>query len=82
MSAWFRYKYPHLTIGAIASSAVILAIEDYKDFDEQMYSSSVLSGDFCSKAINDSNSWVEQKLLSSEGEAFKKQFEGGDKLNN
>jgi hypothetical protein len=26
LSAWFRYKYPHLTIGAIASSAVIQAI--------------------------------------------------------
>jgi hypothetical protein len=26
LSAWFRYKYSHLTIGAIASSAVINAI--------------------------------------------------------
>jgi hypothetical protein len=26
MSAWFRYKYPHMTVGAIASSAVILAV--------------------------------------------------------
>ena len=26
LSAWFRYKYPHLTVGAIASSAVIEAI--------------------------------------------------------
>jgi len=30
LSAWYRYKYPHLTIGSIASSAVILAIEDFK----------------------------------------------------
>lgn len=26
LSAWFRYKYPHLTVGSIASSAVIEAI--------------------------------------------------------
>ena len=26
MSAWFRAKYPHLTIGAIGSSGVVLAV--------------------------------------------------------
>ena len=30
LSAWYRYKYPHLTIGAVASSAVINAIVDFK----------------------------------------------------
>lgn len=59
MSAWFRYKYPHLTIGAIASSAVVQAIEDFKDFDEQMYLSVNKSGDYCWHAINNSNAKVE-----------------------
>lgn len=33
MSAWFRSKYPHLTVGAIGSSGVVLAVEDFKAFD-------------------------------------------------
>jgi hypothetical protein len=33
MAAWFRIKYPHLTIGSISSSGVVLAVEDYKMFD-------------------------------------------------
>lgn len=80
LAAWFRYKYPHLTIGSIASSAVVLAIEDYKNFDEQMYLSSVLSGDFCVQAINASNTKVEQILKSSDRDTFKAQFKGADKL--
>ena len=47
-----------MTIGSIASSAVVEAIEDFKDFDEQMYMSSSLSGEACMKAINDSNTMV------------------------
>ena len=51
LSAWFRSKYPHLTIGAISSSGVILAVEDFRDFDEQIYTSSRKSGEFCPDAI-------------------------------
>ena len=47
LSAWFRSKYPHLTIGSISSSGVVLAIEDFKMFDEQIYISAEKSGDFC-----------------------------------
>jgi hypothetical protein len=80
MSAWFRYKYPHLTIGAIASSAVVQAIEDFKDFDEQMYLSANKSGDWCWQAINNSNIKVESILASGQGAAFKKQFDGAENL--
>lgn len=52
LSAWLRYKYPHLVIGAIASSAVVLAIEDFQDFDEQIYQSSEKSSPLCSSALN------------------------------
>lgn len=44
MAAWFRNKYPHLTIGSIASSGVVLAVEDFKMFDEQIYLSANKSG--------------------------------------
>ena len=58
LSAWFRYKYPHLTIGAIASSAVVQSIEDFTMFDEQMYLSANKSGNYCWNAINDSSYFV------------------------
>jgi hypothetical protein len=44
LSAWFRSKFPHLTIGAISSSGVVLAVENFRDFDEQIYTSAMKSG--------------------------------------
>ena len=80
LSAWFRYKYPHLTIGAIASSAVVQAIEDFKDSDEQIYLSANKSGEYCWQAINNSNNKIESILSSSQNLTFKQQFKGGQNL--
>jgi esterase/lipase superfamily enzyme len=71
MSAWFRYKYPHLTVGAIASSAVVEAIENFQAYDEQVYLSTNKSGDYCWTAVNDSVANVEKILNSDEAQAFR-----------
>ena len=74
VSAWYRYKYPHLTIGSIASSAVVNAFAYYPEFDEQMFLSANKSGDYCWKAINDTTAYVEQLLSTSKRGDFIKQF--------
>ena len=80
LSAWYRLKFPHLTIGSIASSAVINAIADFKNFDEQMFLSTNKSGHFCWQALNNSNAKVESILKSGEAASFKAQFEGASLL--
>ena len=47
MSAWFRYKYPHIALGSLASSAVVEAIADYSAYDNHVYDMLKLSGDGC-----------------------------------
>lgn len=62
MAAWFRSKYPHLTIGSVSSSGVILAVEDFRMFDEQIYISSVKSGNFCPEIIKNVSDYVENQV--------------------
>ena len=36
MSAWFRFKYPHLVAGSISSSGVVNAIDDFYNYERQV----------------------------------------------
>jgi hypothetical protein len=74
MSAWFRSKYPHLTAGAIGSSGVVLAVEDFKAFDEQIYQSALKSGPECVAALQDANKYVEGIINSADRASFQAQF--------
>lgn len=70
MSAWFRNRYPHVAMASWASSGVVQPINDFWQFDEQVYLSSVKSGDWCPAAIQRSTAYVdEQTKLYNEGKA-------------
>ncbi|XP_043714002.1 probable serine protease EDA2 [Telopea speciosissima] len=70
LSAWFRLKFPHLTCGSLASSAVVLAVYNFTDFDKQIGES---AGADCKAALQEVTKLVDEKLVS-EGKAVKTLF--------
>ncbi|KAH9318435.1 hypothetical protein KI387_020204, partial [Taxus chinensis] len=77
LSAWFRLKFPHLTCGSLASSAVVLAVYNYTDFDKQIGES---AGPSCKGALQEVTRLAEQGL-SSDAKSVKSLF-GAEKLKN
>ncbi|KAK2979774.1 hypothetical protein RJ640_016306 [Escallonia rubra] len=75
LSAWFRLKFPHLTCGSLASSAVVLAVYNFTQFDQQIGES---AGPECKAVLQEVTKLVEQRL-ASDGKALKKLF-GADEL--
>ncbi|XP_058098737.1 probable serine protease EDA2 isoform X2 [Magnolia sinica] len=70
LSAWFRLKFPHLTCGSLASSAVVLAIYNFTEFDKQVGES---AGPECKAVLQEITGLVEEQLLSN-GKALKSLF--------
>jgi len=52
LSAWMRYKYPHLVAGSLSSSGVVNAILDFKEFDNQIKIAVNKSGPECEAIIH------------------------------
>ncbi|KAJ4963187.1 hypothetical protein NE237_023126 [Protea cynaroides] len=70
LSAWFRLKFPHLTCGSLASSAVVHAVYNFTDFDKQIGES---AGADCKAALQEVTKLVDEKL-ASDGKAVKALF--------
>ncbi|KAF9619603.1 hypothetical protein IFM89_007924 [Coptis chinensis] len=77
LSAWFRLKFPHLTCGSLASSAVVLAIYNYTEFDKQIGES---AGPDCKAALQEITGLVEKELETNK-KAVKAMF-GAAELQN
>ncbi|XP_078447905.1 putative serine protease EDA2 isoform X2 [Wolffia australiana] len=62
LSAWFRLKFPHLTCGSLASSAVVQAVYNFIDFDKQIGES---AGPECKAVLQEITALVDEQLLSN-----------------
>jgi pimeloyl-ACP methyl ester carboxylesterase len=62
LSAWYRLKYPHLSVGALSSSGVVHAILEYGEFDQQVARSAALSGPDCVSGLQGATLEVEQRM--------------------
>ncbi|KAI5581401.1 hypothetical protein POPTR_007G015400v4 [Populus trichocarpa] len=74
LSAWFRLKFPHLTCGSLASSAVVLAVYNYTEFDQQIGES---AGAECKAALQETTQLVEERLASNK-KAVKTLFDAAE----
>lgn len=67
LSAWFKSQYPDHALGAWSSSGVIHAIEDYKNYDLQMFIKTDASGPDCSGAIQRAQRIADRDLKTKTG---------------
>ncbi|PNX76355.1 putative serine protease EDA2-like protein, partial [Trifolium pratense] len=74
LSAWFRLKFPHLTCGSLASSAVVLAVYNFTEFDQQIGES---AGPECKAALQEITKLIDQKLVTDK-KALKASFNAAD----
>ena len=63
LSAWFKQRYPQLAIASWSSSGVVYPITDFWKFDEQIYTSTIKSGEYCPTVIQDVFGKVQDALV-------------------
>lgn len=59
LSAWFRYKYPHLADISWASSGVIHAITNFTEYESSIYNSTVKGGIDCTHTFQNLTHWLD-----------------------
>jgi hypothetical protein len=76
LSGWFRSRYPHLTVGALASSGVVNAIADFTQFDTQIKTSAGRSSPQCVETMKKLNQFVDTEIYldSDTGKQIKTLF--------
>ena len=80
LSAYYRLKFPYLVAGAIASSAPVMAKENFIEYDGHV---TLVAGTDCAHLMRDVVTEVETHLNDPEALAkIKAQFDASDVINN
>lgn len=75
MAIWFRQKYPHLTVGAWASSAPVLAKVDFTEYKEIVGQSiATVAGTNCIDVVREGIARAEELLENGKFKEFRKTF--------
>ena len=74
MSAWARYKFPHIFFASLASSGVVDAIKDFWQFDDQIYLALSKSGADCPAIVSDITKYIEGEFKAGRGDPIKELF--------
>ena len=69
LAAWVRAKYPHIVDGAVASSAVVEAVEDLYMYDRQIYMAMERDNSKCADTMTKLMTWLDD-LYANDITAF------------
>jgi len=73
MAAWFRLKYPHVAVGAVASSAPVTAKANFSQYLEVVGDAlRHFGGDACYNAVTSAFQAVDQMVRNSDGAGLKR----------
>ena len=72
LSAWFRYKYPHLADISWASSGVVHAITNFVEYDHSIYNSTLKGGQDCVDVFQGLTNWIDGQIEKPDPATVKK----------
>lgn len=76
LSAWFKNSYPNSAVAAWSSSGVILPVRNFVNFDLDIYTATLRSGEACPTSIKNITDYIEKAITDKLTPADKEFVQG------